>query len=319
MTKSILFLLFLCIVSHNQILAQEENQDDSTAVVTNSFWDNWYAQFGVDMNLMFPHDHSVKDVFPNGKSFGINAAVGKWFSPEFGGRFKVTWNNGILHNDHNTWLAPYGEAGQNHREGGFVTFTGDIEFNIHNIVCGYRPNRKWNLIVAPRAGGYLNIGNGDISGAHILGAAVINTYPLSDKWSLFADLGYHFISSINGVSSGKGHGSNGYAELSVGVQYDFNRKSADRKWKRMGEAPQNEDGVCLNHFWDNWFIQAGLGMSLMNPYGTNFANVFPNGSTVGINLGFGKWFTPEAGIRGGLNWQNGIIGNNSSLKSQDMA
>ena len=43
--------------------------ENSNAIVTNSFWDNWYAQVGVDMNLMFPHEHSVKDVFPNGKSF----------------------------------------------------------------------------------------------------------------------------------------------------------------------------------------------------------------------------------------------------------
>ena len=43
--------------------------ENSKAIVTNSFWDNWYAQVGVDMNLMFPHEHSVKDVFPNGKSF----------------------------------------------------------------------------------------------------------------------------------------------------------------------------------------------------------------------------------------------------------
>ena len=50
-------------------------------------------------------------------------------------------------------------------------------------------------------------------------------------------------------------------------------------------------------------------MSLINAYGTNFASVFPNGSTFGVNLGFGKWFTPEIGLRGGLNWQNGIVGN----------
>ena len=43
--------------------------ENSKAIVTNSFWDNWYLQVGVDMNLMFPHEHSVKDVFPNGKSF----------------------------------------------------------------------------------------------------------------------------------------------------------------------------------------------------------------------------------------------------------
>ena len=66
-------------------------------------------------------------------------------------------------------------------------------------------------------------------------------------------------------------------------------------------------------------MQAGFGMSLQNPYGTNFANVFPNGNTLGINLGLGKWFSPEAGVRGGINWQNGIIPNKQAhyLDSED--
>lgn len=62
---------------------------DSNAVVTNSFWDNWYGQVGVDMHLQFPKGHNLMDVFPNGQSFGVDVAVGKWFSPEFGGRVKV--------------------------------------------------------------------------------------------------------------------------------------------------------------------------------------------------------------------------------------
>jgi len=290
----------------------KDDQDGSSAnstsdeIVTNSVWDNWYMQVGVDMNLMFPHEHSVKDVFPNGKSFGINAAIGKWFSPEFGGRIKLTWNNGILPNDHNTWLAPYGKPGQNHREGGFVTFLGDIQFNLHNLIGRYRADRCWNLSVGPRFGGYLNIGKGYISGAHVLGLGAVNTFRLSDRWRLFADLGYHFVSSINGVSSGKGHGSNGFAEIAVGVEMDL---SPVNKFQRTSSYKKDSETkvVKVNSFWDNWFVQAGLGMSLQNPYGTNFKNVFPNGSTYGINLGIGKWFTPMAGIRGGINWQNGII------------
>jgi hypothetical protein len=302
-----LLCVLLWIASCNlTAVAQDENQADS-AIVTNSVWDNWYVQFGTDMNLLFPHDHNVKDVFPNGKSFGVNAAVGKWFSPEFGGRFKLTWNNGILPNNHNTWLAPYGEAGQNHREGGFVTFIGDVLLNLHNLFGKYQPDRKWNISVGPRAGGYLNIGNGHISGAHILGVGVINTYRLSDRWQLFADLGYHFISSINGVSSGKGHGSNGYAELSVGVEVSMSKNTFD---KAANIIEHNSHSVKINSIWDNWFVQAGLGMALMNPYGTNIGNVFPNGSSMGINFSIGKWFAPEAGVRGGLNWQNGIFGNN---------
>ncbi len=302
--KKILLFVFIWFVSL-AVAAQDENVVDSRAVVTNSFWDNWYAQFGVDMNLLFPHDHSVKDVFPNGKSFGINAAVGKWFSPEFGGRFKLTWNNGILPNNHNTWLAPYGEAGQNYREGGFVTFLGDIQFDLHNLIGGYKQGRIWNLIVSPRFGGYLNIGKGYISGAHVLGVGAVNTFRISDRWKLFAEVGYHFVSSINGVSSGKEHGANGFAEIGLGVEYDISPENSFYKVSQL-YSPQSND-LVLNSFWDNWFVQAGVGMSLQNPYGTNFKNVFPNGSTYGINLGIGKWFTPMAGIRGGINWQNGII------------
>ena len=300
--------LFLWIASCNlTATAQEDSPMDSSAIVTNSVGDNWYVQFGVDMNLLFPHEHSVRGVFPNGKSFGINAAVGKWFSPEFGGRFKLTWNNGILPNNHNRWLAPYEEAGQNHREGGFVTFIGDVLLNLHNLFGQYQPDRKWNLSVGPRVGGYLNIGNGYISGAHILGFGAVNTYRLSDRWRLFADVGYHFVSSINGVSSGHDHGSNGFAEINLGVEMDL---SSENKFHRA-TYKRNSDSksVAVNSFWDNWFVQAGIGMSLINAYGTNFSNVFPNGSTYGLNVGLGKWFTPEAGVRGGLNWQNGIVVN----------
>ncbi len=148
-------------VGGNRVFAQQEEMPvDSDAVVTNSFWDNWYGQVGVDMNLLFPYGMNIVDVFPNGKSFGVNVAVGKWFSPEFGGRFKITWNNGILSNDYNTWLAPYGKAGENHRRGGFMTFIGDIQLNMHNLLGVYRPDKKWNIIVSPRVGGYLDIGSG---------------------------------------------------------------------------------------------------------------------------------------------------------------
>ena len=278
---------------------------NSNAIVTNSFRDNWYAQVGVDMNLIFPYEENIADVFPNGKSFGVNVAVGKWFSPDFGGRFKINWGNGILKNDYNTWLKPFGEPGVNHRNGGFMTFIGDIQFNLHNLISVYQPDRKWNLIVSPRVGGWLDIGSG--KGCPILGLGFVNTFRLNDRCRLYADVGYHFMASINSKhSSGKGHGSNGYADIIIGVEMDL---SSVNRFCKSSSTLKKRNGVALNHFWDNWFVQAGLGMSLINPYNTNFKYVFPNGSTYGLNVGFGKWFTPEAGIRGGLNWQNGIVVN----------
>jgi len=299
-------LMILWMASCNlAVVAQEENQVDSSAVVTNSFWDNWYGQVGGDMILLFPVGHSVKDVFPNGKSLGLSIAVGKWFSPEFGAKFKVNWNNVFIRETSNIWYKPYGKPGGNHDNGGFITFSGDIQLNLHNLFGVYKPDRKWNLSFAPRAGGWINVKQG--KGGPILGVGLHNTYRLNDKWQLFGDVNYSFVSSMNEVSSGTDHGGNSYAEINVGVEMALSKNNT---FHRVSEHVKHDDkAVAVNDFWDNWFVQAGLGMSLQNPYGTNFAHVFPNGNTLGINLGLGKWFTPEIGVRGGVNWQNGIVTN----------
>ena len=299
-------LMILWMASCNlAVVAQEENQVDSSAIATNSFWDNWYGQVGGDMILLFPVGHSVKDVFPNGKSLGLSIAVGKWFSPEFGAKFKVNWNNVFIRETSNIWYKPYGKPGGNHDNGGFITFSGDIQLNLHNLFGVYKPDRKWNLSFAPRAGGWINVKQG--KGGPILGVGLHNTYRLNDKWQLFGDVNYSFVSSMNEVSSGTDHGGNSYAEINVGVEMALSKNNT---FHRVSEHVKHDDkAVAVNDFWDNWFVQAGLGMSLQNPYGTNFAHVFPNGNTLGINLGLGKWFTPEIGVRGGVNWQNGIVTN----------
>ena len=307
--KQIVFVITWILSGNLAVVAQEGNQVDSSAIVTNSFWDNWYGQVGADMILLFPVHHAVKDVFPNGKSLGLSLAVGKWFSPEFGAKLKVNWNNVIIRETHNIWYRPYGVAGGNHDNGGFITFSGDLQLNLHNLFDVYKPDRKWNLSLAPRAGGWLNVKEG--KAGPILGVGLHNTYRLNDKWQLFGDMNYTFVPSMNNVSSGTDHGGNSYAEINVGVEMALSKNNT---FHRVSESVKhNNKAVMLNSFWDNWFVQAGLGMSLQNPYGTNFANVFPNGNTLGINLGLGKWFTPEIGVRGGMNWQNSIVRNNHAF------
>ena len=69
---------------------------------------------------------------------------------------------------------------------------------------------------------------------------------------------------------------------------------------------QEKEDVASSGIWDNWYLEAGMDMSLQNPYGCNFSAVFPNGKTFGIDVAAGKWFTPFFGLRGKLNWENGI-------------
>ena len=293
-----LFLLLLLIASCNLSFAQEESQIESNAVVTNGFWDNWYGQLGVDMTLMNPYGTNFADVFPKGKAFGIDLGVGKWFTPEFGFRAKVNWENGIFKNDDAIWLE---KADQVH--GGWVSIIGDAVFNLHNLFGDYNPNRKWNLSVYPRMGLLVSLKS---EGSPLIGIGINNTYRLNDKWSLYADVDYQGVSSALGYMADTGTGHNGFLDINVGVQLDLGYNKFDKASKK---PIRYKHAVENNEFWDNWYIQAGLGMSLLNPYGANFANVFPNGKSFGINMGLGKWFTPEIGLRAGLNWQNGIVGN----------
>ncbi len=291
-----IILIALCPVSN--YAEDNEKMDASDAIVTNSFWKNWYGQAGVDMTLMNPYGTNFTHVFPNGKSFGVDAAVGKWFAPEFGIRIKVNWENGIFKNDNAIWLE---KADQRH--GGFVSILGDALFNLHNLFGEYDPERVWNFSVYPRMGILISIKD---EGSPLIGFGINNTFRLNDKLSLYVDVAYQGVSSALGYMADTGTGHNGFLDINVGVQLAFGNQG----FHHISEKTKHsKHAVALNSFWNNWFAQAGIGMSLLNPYGANFSNVFPNGKSLGVNLGLGKWFTPEIGLRGGLNWQNGIIGN----------
>ena len=283
-----------CVLTIN---AQDNNQADSSSIVTNSVLSNWFGQLGVDMSLQNPYGCNFAHVFPNGKSFGIDGAIGKWFTPEFGVRGKLNLENAFLQSDHAEWVKMFDK--------GYLTLTGDFLIDLQNFFGDYKPDRIWTLTLYPRAGAFLDLGSG--KGSPILGLGIGSTFRLNDKWSIYTDIAYNAITSVNGVATDTGSGSNGYFKIDVGMQLDLGRQGFHRAYET---GKHDKNAVALNSFWDNWFAQVGLGMSLINAYGENFSDVFPNGKTFGVNLGLGKWFTPEYGFRVGVNWQNGIVGNN---------
>ena len=272
-------------------------QDDSMDIVTNSFWDNWYGQIGLDMSLQNPYGCNFTDVFPNGKSFGVDIAVGKWFTPGFGMRAKMNLENVFLQGNHAAWLTKV--------EKGYLTLVEDFQFDMFNLFGGYNSKRKYSLVVFPRAGALVELKSG--KGSPVLGLGIGNTFRFNEKWGIYADVAYQVSTSAIGFATDTGSGSNGYFDINIGVQLNLGKQ---RFFRVSEKETHTKDAVIINSIWDNWFLQAGLGLSLLNPHGNDFTNVFPNGSTVGVNLGLGKWITPDVGIRGGLNWQNGIIGNN---------
>lgn len=305
-TRRMILAAFLLLTGSTAALGQAPETKDF-AVATPPLTDNWYVQFGLDMSLQNPYGYDFADVLPNGLSYGIDAAIGRWFTPGFGVRVKLNWENGLIENKRATWLAPFGDNGINHDKGGYLGFLGDAQFNLHNLLLGYDAGRRWNLIAYPRVGVVYNFGVS--KGAPLLGVGIENTYRLNHRWSLYFDMAYQMTSSgFVGVvkNTGTGSNSNGYFDLNVGVQLELGN-SGFRKTDDGGEYDSH--AVATNTFWSNWFVQAGLDMTLQNPYGCNFAHTFPKGKTFGIDAALGKWFSPEIAVRGKVNWENSLIEN----------
>ena len=246
------------------------------------------------------------------QSFGLDLAVGKWFSHQVGVRGKFNWENKLplLENKHANWLAPFDQPGVNREKGGYIAVYGDALFNLHNLFGTYRADRTWNASLYPRIG--VNYNFGVKKGSLLAGIGVLNTYRISDRWSIYGDIAYiltgsGFVGKNESGGTGTGSNSNGYLTIGLGAQINLG-PIADRSDKR--KVISEKSGVLTNGIWDNWFVQLGMDMSLMNPYGCNFSKVIPKGLTFGLNGALGKWFTPEFGLRGRVQWDNGLIPNN---------
>ena len=96
-------------------------------------------------------------------------------------------------------------------------------------------------------------------------------------------------------------GSGYFVTFLLGLLLFASTGSAAAQVFEPGDEPRT---VRTRGFWENWFVQMGLDMTLQNPYGYDFSKVFPNGNTFGLDLAVGKWFSHQVGVRGKFNWEN---------------
>lgn len=316
--KYITLLLIGMMMTNQTINAQVfEPGEEPRTVRTGGFWEDWFVQMGLDMTLQNPYGYDFSKVFPNGKSFGLDLAVGKWFSHQVGVRGKFNWENKLplLKNDHANWLAPFDQPGVNREKGGYIAMYGDVLFNLHNLFGTYRADRTWNLSLYPRIG--VNYNFGVKKGALNAGIGLLNTYRINDRWSVYGDIAYimtgsGFVGKEKVKGTGTGSNSNGYLTIGLGAQVNLGRTHRGQEPSNPQSSSQmfQSPSVLTNGIWDNWFVQVGMDMSLMNPYGCNFSKVIPKGMTFGLNGAMGKWFTPEFGMKVRVQWDNGMIPNN---------
>ena len=229
MKQHILTLIMaLCSLTAAQAQTADGSRNKS-AVLTNTFWSNWFLQGGIDMTLQNPYGYNFSHVFPSGKTFGIAISAGKWFSPQIGLRARINWENGIIKNNYLKWVAPQG-TNENYEKGGYFVFCGEVLFNLNYLFWGYDPERRWNIILHPRAGIANN--RATDSASPLVGCGIENTVRLTPRLSFYADLAYQVTTSeFFGGESTTGmsvsSGSNGFFDFTVGVIF-YLGKSGNR-------------------------------------------------------------------------------------------
>ena len=113
-----------------------------------------------------------------------------------------------------------------------------------------QPDRRYSLIVFPRAGAFVELKNG--IGSPILGLGIGNVFRLNNRLSLYADVSYQATSSVIGYRTPDDSGNNGYLDVSVGMQVNFGKQGFQKVSDKVEPA---KDAVVLNGFWNNWFIK----------------------------------------------------------------
>ncbi len=240
------FMIALAFASLGTVAANAQ----SRVFGLNPFWSNWFVQVGVDMSLANPAQQNdwLKKVFHDGQSFGIDLAVGKWFSPEIGLRGKLQWENGIKidaingtdpddpgkQNSHLAdmgWI-PLRDKADNALISGYGMIAGDVMLNLSNVICGYNESRVWNFI--PYLGaGVMYVGNSQ-QWTPALRTGIENSWKLGKRVNLFLDVDYTWTTGafLNGdVKTSASHADpanhHGILQTELGVQFNLGKTNWD--------------------------------------------------------------------------------------------
>lgn len=210
-------------------------EDPAQGTLLNQFKDNWFITAEGGANMLFHHRSTERKFFDR---FGPAASVwvGKWFSPVFGARLGVNWMGvkgmadgpeypGVLIND-------YRPNGYYKTKFNIVGPQFNTMVNLTNWVCGYHPNRVYNLIAYVGGGVYFGfdrqVENGEQTGYKYdhnkqisLNAGVINQFTLANRWKLQLDVRYNLNEgNDNGLSDSR---CQNIVSAYLGVTYELGK------------------------------------------------------------------------------------------------
>ncbi|MBM6993561.1 MAG: OmpA family protein [Prevotella sp.] len=231
--KKLIMALAIASVSMGAF-AQDNDPVQKYSVATNSFWSNWFIQVGGDWNVWYSaqehhaDNHNGMGFFGGERrTFGGALAIGKWFTPGIGLRTKLQAWQGKNIPAYTPDAIKFDEWILNEQ----------VMLNLSNLICGYNPNRVWNLI--PFFGGGVSRNMSDNLYAMQLSVGLQSTWRLSSKLNVYLEAGFNrFEDDFDGTlaqttKSGsivkrgwESHDNNVYGE--IGLTFNLGRATWDK-------------------------------------------------------------------------------------------
>lgn len=257
--------------------------------ILNGLWDNWFISFSGGISS--PTYSIAERDWKCKTTPAFDLSIGKWASPDFGARFG--WQGARMKS----------KAVKD----GFAYFHGDVLWNVTNTAFGYKKKRVYNFIP------YIHGGLEDLykPGQNLIldrkclsfqaGAGILNNFRISQTITAFVDL-RSFLLTGNGTLSNYGKA----VMLSglTGLTYNIGRSTWEKaSFHRQHYIERTESKIqrtrpYLNDFSSNWFVSMGGGVDVT--YQPSYSKGIDLKGTSALDFNFGKWFSPEFGLRAGL-------------------
>lgn len=184
-----------------------DNKGDGTYL--NGLWENWFFQSSGGMSLVL----DTWQRFNGRPAPSMELALGKWFSPQWGSRLGLMYEN-MSKDDGNEYDSAY--------------IHGDLLWNISNTFGGWKSDRVYNAIPYVHFGvmGSWNHFGSRRAKDFATGVGLLNDFRVDDKMSFILDLrGRAMFGRMTGKDGGKALGG----EVLMGLSYNLGQGGWDPK------------------------------------------------------------------------------------------
>lgn len=227
--KKFSLLLVMTLVAFCMSAQEVQNVSHGTVYLKDKASDHWYIGLGGGTNLYFTKgENDAKADFLKRLGWMGQLEVGRWLSPNWGGRLVVDGGN-IKLAGANTW--PKGEVNW---MGGHL----DLMWNMTNALGGYNPDRVWNI--APYLGmGYMygmnewfkkpNSNNSAFKGQNqtlTYNVGLINNFQITRSVALFLELGWRVMQeSFDGTPTSGDYDYDSMFTGTAGVKFGLGKQA----------------------------------------------------------------------------------------------